>query len=96
MIGTGFKTMALLFVALLLVAAVHEMVPGLCMPRNLDGSTACPFCNLLYTLLIIVVCVFLATVSVTFRTFRAPQAETPLSSPRRTTWSRRGPPAVCV
>jgi hypothetical protein len=96
MIGTDFKIVALLFVALFLVAAVHELVPGMCLPSNPDGSVACPFCNLLYTLLILVLCFLLAGVSVSFRSFRVPPSEIPFASPLRTAWSRRGPPAVFV
>ncbi len=96
MTGTGYKVMALFLVALFLVAAVHEMLPGLCLPRNMDGSNACPFCQLIYTILIVIACILMTKVEASFRAFRLPPVFLPITSPRRSTWSRRGPPAIFV
>jgi hypothetical protein len=48
-----WRIVAATFIGLILGAAFHEMAPGLCAPRNADGSHICPFCTLIYTLIVV-------------------------------------------
>jgi hypothetical protein len=65
--GTVFERRALLFYAVLLVllaffaiAAVHELIPGLCEADG-EGEEDCPFCKLVHTLTLIVAVFFFFT-----------------------------------
>ena len=92
MLKLFFKITAIFLVCFFITAAFHEAVPGLCLSRNPNGDNACPFCKLIYSLVILAVVICLATIHVLLRSPEQLAARIPCAT-RRTCWLLRGPPA---
>jgi hypothetical protein len=56
---TLYKITTLFFICFLVVAAFHEAVPGICTAQVPSQESTCPFCNILYTLVILCALVLL-------------------------------------
>ena len=88
-----FKIIAVGFVCFLLVAAIHEAVPKLCTAQGPSRTDTCPFCSLIYTL--VIVGGFLVLVRPGgIRFCRTHFAAHPLSIEDSVAILLRGPPAV--
>jgi hypothetical protein len=89
------KATVILLVGLFLVAAGHEMVPGLCVAPTPDGRTLCPFCQLIYTLIVILAVITALPILRLVQMCNPALPELPPRTTHRTTWSLRAPPACC-
>lgn len=95
MLKAVFKITAIVLVCFFITAAFHEAVPGLCLSRNPNGDNVCPFCKLIYTLVLLAVAISIAAIHVLWVPPGLLAVAIPCAA-RRACWLLRGPPALHV
>lgn len=94
MIFKSIQITSTVLVLLLVLAAFHQVLPGVCTANGAREEAACPLCNLIYTLVILV----LVAPFVQVRPVRPPFLKrllSPFSACLVDSLLFRGPPFLC-